>query len=139
TRYHSAMLLKLLGHFLQRQEPLPYVLEKLAEQYPIAWVQRRLKRVAKQVVDGANWVDAMRDAKLISPAEASLLTSAARNGNQGWAAAELADRGFRRLTTQLRWSTRTLIPLAVILGATPLLLASCLVMTLLTRLVLSLA
>jgi type II secretory pathway component PulF len=139
ARYHSAMLLKLLGHFLQRQEPLPYVLAKLAEQYPIAWVQRRLKKVAKQVVDGANWVDAMRHAKLLSPAEAALLKSAARNGNQAWAATELADRGFRRMTARIRWSTRTLIPLAVILGATPLLLTSCLIMTLLTRLVLSLA
>lgn len=139
SRYHRAMLLKLLGHNLSRQEPLPYGLEKLAEHYPVPWVQKKLKSVVRQVLAGRGWVDAMRDARLLSSTESALLKSAARNGNQAWAAEELSDRAFRRLTASIHWSTRTLVPLAVILGAAPLLLTGCLIMTLLARAVMSFA
>ena len=82
---------------------------------PTGWVRRRLLMVDKDVEQGADWIDSLRDHRVIRPADADVLASAAAVGNLAWALFELADSADRRLATRIQMVVQTLFPLVVVL------------------------
>jgi type II secretory pathway component PulF len=90
-------------------------LRELTQHYPTEWVRRRLLAVEKEVGQGADWIESLRYHRLIRPADAEVLSSAAQVGNLDWALLELAETAERRLATRVQLVIQTLFPLVVVM------------------------
>jgi type II secretory pathway component PulF len=114
-RRHTALVLRSLALTLEGGKPIILGLSSLTQHYPTEWVRRRLLAVEKDVRQGADWIESLRHYRLIRPADADVLTSAAQVGNLDWALLELADTAERRLATRFQMVVQTLFPLVVVM------------------------
>ncbi len=115
SRRHAALILRALSLVFEANKPIGLGLETLANHYPTPWIRRRLRRVERNVRQGADWIDALWRAGLIRRPDAEVLGSAASVGNLTWALRELAETNERRQATRIQTALQTLFPLAVIL------------------------
>ncbi len=113
-RRHSTVVLRALGLAIAGGKPITSGIVVLSEVYPSGWVRRRLREVRSDVENGLNWVDSLRFHRLIRPAEAGVLESAARVGNLEWALNEIADSSDRRLGYRLQFWLQFLTPLVLV-------------------------
>jgi type II secretory pathway component PulF len=114
-RRHTALVLRSLALTVEGGKPITLGLSSLTQHYPTEWVRRRLLAVEKDVGQGADWIESLRHYRLIRPADADVLTSAAQVGNLDWALLELADTAERRLATRFQMVVQTLFPLVVVM------------------------
>src|SRR5262249_47902273 len=77
----QALVMRALAQCVAQQQQVPKMLDALAEQYPKAYIRRRLGWAARRTANGANWCDALVRAGLLPAADASVLRSAERVGN----------------------------------------------------------
>jgi len=87
-----ADVLRILALATENREPLADVLNRVAVVYPSAPIRRQVTRAATEVGAGADWRDALRNARVVSQAEQSLLKTAEQVGNLPWALREIAKR-----------------------------------------------
>jgi type II secretory pathway component PulF len=113
-RRHTALVLRSLALTVEGGKPIVLGLSTLTQHYPTAWVRRRLLAVEKEVGQGADWIESLTHHRLIRPADADVLTSAAQVGNLDWALFELAETAERRLVTRVQVVIQTLFPLVVV-------------------------
>jgi type II secretory pathway component PulF len=117
-RRHTALILRSLGLMVEGDKTIALALSTLANHYPTGWVRRRLRRVWIEVKEGADWIESLRQYRLIRASDADVLSSAAAVGNLAWALMELAETAERRLATRVQAFVQMLFPLmVVILGA----------------------
>jgi type II secretory pathway component PulF len=114
-RRHTALMLRSLALTVEGGKPIVLGLSMLTQHYPTAWVRRRLRAVEKDVGQGADWIESLIHHRLIRPADADVLTSAAQVGNLDWALLELAETAERRLATRFQLVVQTLFPLVVVM------------------------
>lgn len=112
-RRHTALLLKALALSVEGNRPLTTGLEVMASEYPSGWVRRRLRKVVRQVREGADWVASLRGQGLINQADAAVLSSAQRVGNLAWALRETSSSAERRLSYRLQFWLQILFPVVV--------------------------
>jgi type II secretory pathway component PulF len=114
-RRHTALVLRALALTVEGGKPIVTGLKTLTQHYPTEWVRRRLLAVEKEVGEGADWIESLQNYRLIRPADADVLTSAAQVGNLDWALLELAETAERRLATRVQMVVQTLFPLVVVM------------------------
>ncbi len=114
-RRDTALILRSLGLVVEGGKPIANGLSTLARHYPRLWIRRRLTRLEADVHAGVPWIEALVKWRLIRPAEAEVLRSAAEVGNLSWALFELADLAERRLATRFQLFIQTLFPIVVVL------------------------
>ena len=114
-RRHTALMLRSLALTVEGGKPIVLGLSALTQHYPTEWVRRRLRAVEKDVGQGADWIESLKHYRLIRPADADVLTSAAQVGNLDWALLELAETAERRLVTRVQLVIQTLFPLVVVM------------------------
>ena len=100
-RKHTALILRGLAAAVDSGRPLPSALDRLAACYPRTSIRKRLRWAAERATRGDPWCRALREAGLISGADAALLGAAERVGNLAWAMREAADSGERRIIYRL--------------------------------------
>jgi len=92
----AANLLDAMSIGVEGRRPLPETIQTLAETYPKPGVRRRLRQVYGKVLEGADWVDSLLAVRLLRPAEAAVIRSAAAVGNLPWAMRAMAESNRRR-------------------------------------------
>jgi type IV pilus assembly protein PilC len=110
----SASLLRIIALATEYREPLNQVLIRVAKLFPSRVIRRRLKPAAKAVEAGADWIDALATADLVSPTEQSLLHTAERVGNLPWVLRQIANRRGKRVIYRLAAALQVLYPLAIL-------------------------
>jgi type II secretory pathway component PulF len=110
-----ADVLRILAIATEHQQPLNDVLNRLTMVYPAAWTRRRIMVAATQVEAGADWRDALRNARIITKAEQSLLKTAEQVGNLPWALRQVAQRREKLAVYRLAARLQVLYPLIIIL------------------------
>jgi protein transport protein HofC len=123
-RRHTALILRALARFVERDRPLWEAVGALAKIVPAGGIRRWLRRVADDLDHGADWCRSLHSRGLIRTVDAALLESAQRAGNLPWALRETAEGGERRLSYRIQAWIGMLFPVAVIaLGCLVFLLA----------------
>ncbi len=110
-----ADVLRILAIATEHHQPLNDVLNRLAIVYPTTWMRRRIMVAATQVEAGADWRDALRNARIITKAEQSLLKTAEQVGNLPWALRQVAHRREKLAVYWLAARLQVLYPLIIIL------------------------
>jgi type II secretory pathway component PulF len=113
-RYDGALVMRGLAVAVRRGLPLVPALKAVREAYPVRHIAALLERVTQRIAGGAGWIDALRQAKLISRADAAVLAAAERAGNLPWALEEMADSVIRRQTYRLQIATNLIFPPALL-------------------------
>ncbi len=113
-RCDSALVMRALALTVRQQREMGPTVFMLARQYPYPSIGRLLVQASKQIDDGIHWCEALRSVGLIKSVEASLLHTAERVGNLGWALEEMSDSALRRFSFRLRASLNILFPLIVL-------------------------
>jgi len=113
-RRHSALAARCLALYVAAGRPITAGLAMLARYYPTRWFRMRLKRAAREVEQGMDWVTALRRHEIIRAADAEVLESAQNVGNLAWALEEHADRNERRLAYRLQIVFVTLFPILIL-------------------------
>jgi len=114
-RYDNALVLHGLARCVQRRLGLPDAIGVLSHEFPRTSTAERLRLAWLGIQQGSHWIDAMREARLITAAEAAVLGAAERNGNLVWALDEMADSSLRRYILWLQFRCQIAIPLLVLL------------------------
>ena len=121
---HGAKILRFLAWVVEAERPLSGGVASLARYYPSRWVRGRLELVLEDLVRGVPCWEALEKRKLIRPADHTLLDSADRVGNLGWAMRQLADANERRFEYRLRIGLHAVSDVVVlVLGGVALLIA----------------
>jgi type II secretory pathway component PulF len=119
-----ASVLRALALAVRGRRPLAEALRVLSWRYPKHVVRRRLEKASKSIDGGGDWREALRNARLITPAESAVLGAAEKVGNLGWALEEMADGAQRRLILRLRSWLAVIFPVVILsFGAFVLLVA----------------
>jgi protein transport protein HofC len=105
-----AVILRSLAVSVDGGQTLTVGLRALASCYPKNWVRRRLARAIEGTELGSPWAQCLGSHRLIRRADVTLLESAQRAGNLGWALRELAARAERRLAYALQLFVHVLYP-----------------------------
>jgi type II secretory pathway component PulF len=108
-------VLRILAVATEHRQPLAGVLARLARDFPSDTIRRRLRSATEAVVAGSDWRDALRDARLVSPAEHGLLKTAEQVGNLPWALRTIAARNERRGVYRLSAAIQVLYPCVILL------------------------
>ncbi len=82
-------------------------------------VRRSLARAAEGTGGGADWCDCLQAEKMVTPAEAAVLKSAARAGNLSWALREMAEVSSNRLIYRAKALLSIATPFCMVLMAMP--------------------
>jgi type IV pilus assembly protein PilC len=114
----TAHVLRILAVATEQRQPLSQALHNVARVFPSMPIRERLRRAAATVEGGADWRDALRNGRLITPAEQALLAIAERAGNVPWALRQIARRREQRALYRLATALQILYPAAILfLGA----------------------
>jgi type II secretory pathway component PulF len=100
-RLDTATILDALAISTEAGRPMPEALTTLAARYPKRSVRNRLRQMWFRVAEGRDWCESLMASRLLRPAEAGVLQSAARAGNLPWAMREMADSNRRRFAYRL--------------------------------------
>jgi protein transport protein HofC len=124
-RRHTALILRSLSLIVEGGKPIALGINLLANHYPAYWVRRRLRGADASVRGGVDWIEALRQQRIIQSADAAVLASAESVGNLAWALAELGESAERRLATRVQVVIQTFFPLVImILGMLVFILAT---------------
>ena len=113
-RYDGALVMRGLAVAVRRGLPLPAAIDAVRLSYPIRHVSALLVARSGPGFGGANWIESLRQAKLISRADAAVLAAAERAGNLPWALEEMADSVIRRQTYRLQVAMHVVFPPAML-------------------------
>jgi len=116
-RLDSAIILRALAQGVDRQESMSSTLSSLAEIFPKRHVRDQLAYAQRLVSGGVSWCDSLVAARLIRPAEASILSVAERLGNLSWALGEVADSQIRRFTARTTAVQAVVFPLIIFVAS----------------------
>ena len=108
-------VLRVLAVATEYRQPLAGVLARLARDFPSDVIRRQLRTAADAVAAGGVWRDALRDARLVTPAEHGLLKTAEQVGNLPWALRAIAMRNQRRGIYRLSAAIQVLYPCVILL------------------------
>jgi type II secretory pathway component PulF len=108
-------VLRILAVATEHRQPLADVVTRLARDFPSDLIRRQLRPAAAAVTAGSDWRDALRDARLVSPAEHGLLKTAEQVGNLPWALRAIATRNERRGVYRLSAAIQVLYPCVILL------------------------
>ena len=114
-RRHTALLFRSLSLVVHSGMPIESGLSLLADNYPTAWVRRRLVAARNDVRQGSDWIESLWRYHLLKPADGEVLHSAMAVGNLGWALDELAESSERRLAIKFQMLVQTFFPLVVLM------------------------
>jgi type II secretory pathway component PulF len=89
---------------------MPEALTALAARYPKRSIRNRLRHMWFRVAEGRDWCESLLASRLLRPAEAGVLQSAARAGNLPWAMREMADSNRRRFAYRLSAILQVVFP-----------------------------
>jgi type II secretory pathway component PulF len=112
--WDRASVLRALSVTAGADRPFEPVIDALGRTYPRAWMRRRLRRVGRGLGAGEPWTQALRQGRLLSGAEASLLDAAQAAGNLPWALETLAGSIERRLAYRLSLVSQVAFPLVTV-------------------------
>jgi type II secretory pathway component PulF len=110
-----ADVLRILALATENREPLAEVLNRVAVVYPSAPIRRQVTRAATEVAAGADWRDALRNARIVNQAEQSLLKTAEQIGNLPWALREIAKRREKLIVYWFATRLQIAYPLIILL------------------------
>lgn len=114
-RLDTATILDALSISTEAGRPMPEALTTLAARYPKRSIRHRLRQMWFRVADGRDWCESLLASRLLRPAEAGVLQSAARAGNLAWAMREMADSNRRRFAYRLSAILQIVFPVALCL------------------------
>ncbi len=110
----AANVLDALSIGVERGRPLPETIGTVAETHPKWAIHRRLREAHDRIAGGADWIDSLAAARLLRPAEAAALRSAATAGNLAWAMRQIADSSRRRFAYRATIAMQTAFPLLIL-------------------------
>lgn len=113
-RYDGALIMRGLALAIRRGLPVPEALHLVADSYPLSIIRWRLHSAAERVEGGMDWCQSLRQATLISRADAAVLRAAQRAGNLPWALEEMADSSMRRQVLYIMALLQLLFPVALL-------------------------
>jgi type II secretory pathway component PulF len=114
----SSHVLRILAVATEQRQPLTEVLHRVAYVYPSAPIRSRLAPAAAAVNAGADWRDALREARVVTRSEQALLKAAERAGNLPWALREIAKRREKRAVYRVATALQVVYPIVILmLGA----------------------
>jgi len=108
-------VLRILALATENREPLAEVLNRVAVVYPSPPIRRQVTRAATEVAAGADWRDALRNARIVNQAEQSLLKTAEQVGNLPWALREIANRREKLIVYWFATRLQIAYPLIILL------------------------
>jgi len=113
-RADRSVIMRWLALAVRRNRPLPEMMRLIAGYLTRRGLRRKVETAARQIDQGADWTDCLRQAGLIRTAEAAVFRSAERAGNLAWALEEMSESTVRRSVYQLRAVVNVAFPVAVI-------------------------
>jgi type II secretory pathway component PulF len=99
---HRATVLRGLALAAERDRPFDAAIQALAEAYPSYKWQKRLRRAARQIREGKEWSDAIRETGLMRRSSYALVRAGERVGNLAWTLRVAADQEESR--EAYRWA-----------------------------------
>ncbi len=108
-----AALLEAMSIGVECGRPLPDTLAVVAKTYPKESLRQPLWQAYDSVARGADWIDSLLEARILRPADAALLRSAAAAGNLPWAMRALADSTRRLFVYRTNVLLQILFPIAI--------------------------
>ncbi len=118
-RSDNPTVLRGLAVCVDQQLPIDQALLRLANHHPKFTVGRSLARAAERTHSGTDWCDSLQSEKMVTPAEAAVLKSAARAGNLSWALREMAEVSTNRLIYRAKTLLCIATPICLLLMAMP--------------------
>jgi general secretion pathway protein F len=94
--------------------PMNKTVWQLARIYPKRGMRGRLANAGRQIDNGEDWCNSLRNAGIIHGADWSVLKSAQRVGNLEWALDEMADSSVRRLIYRWRVFLNVVFPIVLL-------------------------
>jgi type II secretory pathway component PulF len=113
-RYDGALVMRGLAQGIRRGMPLPQAMRMVEAHYPVSIIRGRLHVAAEQIDAGHDWRDSLRDAGLITQADAAVLAAAQRVGNLDWALEEMAASALRRQTLRIQAVHSVVFPILML-------------------------
>jgi type IV pilus assembly protein PilC len=110
-----ADVLRILAVATEQRQPLPAVLDRVAQDYPSATIRSQLFPAVKAINGGMEWQDALYKARVVSKAELALLKTAERAGNLPWTFRQIATRRDKRAVYRLATALQIGYPILIIL------------------------
>jgi type II secretory pathway component PulF len=110
----AANVLDAMSIGVEGRRPLPETIHTLAETYPKPGVRGRLRKVYGKVLEGADWIDSLLASRLLRPAEAAVLRSAAAVGNLPWAMRAMAESSRRRFAYRSTLALQVVFTLLIV-------------------------
>lgn len=96
----SATVLGSLALSVEHRQPITDNLMLLSVFTRSGQSREKLEDVVVNIESGMHWCDALQESRLITKAQQSVLRSAERAGNLGWALSEMADSTLRRAASR---------------------------------------
>jgi general secretion pathway protein F len=113
-RYDGALVMRGLALAIRRGLPMPQAMRIVEDSYPLPIVRQKLHIACQRVEAGGDWVQALRDSKLIGQADAAVLAAAQRVGNLDWALEEMAATAIRRQAERVQVALNVLFPILLL-------------------------
>lgn len=113
-RRRSAHVLRILSVAIEARESVADVLRRVTGVFPSDPVRNRLRPVVASVRAGADWRDALLNARIITNTERALLKAAERAGNLPWALRQISMRREKRAVYRLMAAVQVLFPIAIL-------------------------
>ncbi len=110
----AANVLDALSIGVERNRPLLETVATVAETHPKWAIHRRLREAHARIAGGADWIDSLRAVRLLRPAEAAVLRSAATVGNLAWAMRAVADSSRRRFAYRATIAMQVAFPVLIL-------------------------
>lgn len=114
-RFDGALIMRCLAMAVGYSWPMNKTIWQLARIYPRRGMRGRLARAGRQIDNGEDWCNSLKDAGIITHADWSVLKSAQRVGNLEWALDEMADSSVRRLIHRWRVFLNIAFPIVLLI------------------------
>lgn len=119
-RTDKPTMLRGLAICVQQELPMHEAFRRLARDYPVPGVQRKLAECSGATAVGADWCRVLREHELITEAEAGVLRAAIPTGNLVWALRELAEVSSQRVIDRAKVALNIISAVSIILIAVPI-------------------
>lgn len=115
--HDKSWVLRAMGWGIARGRSVSETLASVARHLPSGVLQRRATRAVDAVATGAHWTVALRAERLITDADAALLSAAETSGNLAWACEQRAESQLRQQEYRWQRAISFAFPAVILLSA----------------------
>jgi type II secretory pathway component PulF len=113
-RADRSVIMLWLALAVRQNRPIPDMMRLIAGYLTRHRLRRKVEAAARRIDQGADWIECLRQVRLIRTAEVAVFRSAERTGNLAWALEEMSQSSSRRSIYRLRAFINLAFPAAII-------------------------